>query len=234
MRTIIIKDTKIPKDELLALLDDYSDFWEGLIQLRPDFIVEQRDFSQVPTVVEPDGDLKPTPAFRKALCDDVRKRYGDYGVDNIVMLVHEDNFLYRGIWGQNWSYIYGTYSFQLARWDKDNAANSFGTLYHEQLHPIDALVKNEIGVDINPMFHGSWDKFSVHGGRPDEVGKYGYEYVRYQENTDAVKKVGHLIKAAYLQRQVKHKQQRLALLLKLRDLASKLLGLLQQKNGSSQ
>lgn len=205
MRTVVIKDTKIPKDELLAMLDSYSEFIEKNTGIVPVFWVEQRDFSQVPTVVESDGDMKPTTAYMQRLCDDVHRRYGNDGTDNVTMLVHEDNFLYKGIWGQNWSYLFHTYSFQLCRWDKDNVANSFGTMNHELMHSFDAVVLKETGFDLNILgLAPSYDKYIVHGGRPDKENTTEWKYVRYQENTRALKTIAPYLARAYKARKDRH------------------------------
>lgn len=200
MRSVILLDTKIEKDEALALLDDFGEFFEQHTGIKCEWYVERRDFSSVPTVPDNDGDLKPTKEYRKALETDVHNRYGDYGTDNIVMWVHEDNFLYKGVWGTNWSYNFFKYSFQLCRWDKDNPANTFGTLYHELMHSFDAVIKHELGVDIHPLF-GNWDRSVVHGNSSE------WDYIGRRtgrENTKALEMIAVNLKAAYALRKEKH------------------------------
>ena len=158
MRTLIQLDLKIQKDEALALLDDYADFIKEHTGIECEFYVERKDFSQVPTSPDSDGDLKPTSAYLKALEKEVHDRYRDYGTDNIIMWVHEDNFLFKGIWGSNFSYYYHKYSTQLCRWDKDNSANTFGTLYHEQMHSFDRLVLEELGIDMDKFWQTEVDE----------------------------------------------------------------------------
>lgn len=221
MRNVVIKDTKIDKNELLALLDEYSEFIEKNTGIVPEFYVEQRDFSQVPTTPDSDGDLKPTYAYRQALAKDVHSRYGDYGTDNIIMLVHEDNFLFKGIWGVNYSYSHFKYCFQLCRWDKDNPANSFGTLYHEQMHSFDAVILKETGINIAPEFGYDWDVQVVHG-------KGNWDYIRYQENTKALKKIAPRLKAAYKVRKDKHLKT-ISLMTQVVKLLSTLVTLLRAK-----
>ena len=223
MRTVVVKDTKIPKDELLAMLDDYSDFMEEHTGIKPVFWVEQRDFSSVPTKVDDDGDMKPTNDYLKALSKDVESRYGEAGTDNVVMLVHEDNFLYRGIWGQNWSFSLGSYSLQLCRWDRDNVVNSFGTLYHEQSHSFDAVVKKETGIDINKTLGFDWDR-QVHG-------KDGWDYIGRisgRENTKALKQVAPYLKKAYKVREERH-MKKIGLMEQIVKIVSTLISLLQKK-----
>jgi hypothetical protein len=155
MRSVVLLDTKIDKDEALALFDEYTEWYRSLTGIDCEWYIERRDFSHVPTSPDSDGDLKPTHKYRQSLATDIHSRYGDYGTDNILMLVHEDNFVFKGVWGVNWAYVHYKYGFQLVRWDKDNAANTFGTLNHEQDHMYDSLVLKETGVDITKLFRGA-------------------------------------------------------------------------------
>lgn len=185
MRTVVKLDLKIDKDEALSLLNEYSKFYEEKTGIVPEWYVERHDFSVVPTSPDSDGDLKPTFGYREALAKDVHNRYGDYGTDNILMWVHEDNFLFKGVWGVAWSYVHFKYNFLLCRWDKDNKVNTFNTLFHEDSHPHDTLIKKELGVDIVPLIasHFNDKKFTdydhdyTHGNSPifQYIGKKGYE-----------------------------------------------------------
>jgi len=196
MRSIVLKDHLIDKDECLALLDEFGEFFEKHTGIECEWYVEGYDFSRVPTVPDSDGDLKPTYQYRQSLAKDVHDRYGDYGVDNIIMLVHENNFTFRGVWGVNWSGSHYKYSLQLCRWDKDNPANSFGTLYHELMHSFDWVVESEIATEVDDIYGVHWDKI-IHG-----VGDW--DYIRYQENTRALKGIAPYLKEAYQKRKEKH------------------------------
>lgn len=200
MRTLVLKDHAIDKDECLALLDEFSEFFEQHTGIKPEWYVEGYDFSRVPTVPDSDGDLKPTAQYRKDIETEVHKRYGDYGVDNIIMLVHEKHFTFSGIWGSNWSYNFYKYSFQLCRWDKDNSANTFGTLYHELMHSFDTLVRKEVGGDpLNQILETDWDAM-VHGASP-------YKYIGRRtgkENTDALELAAPYLIDAFQTRKEKH------------------------------
>lgn len=201
MRTLALIDLKIDKDEALALLDDYGDFIEKHTGIKCTFYVERRDFSFVPTMPDSDGDLKPTTKYLTELANEVHSRYGDYGVDNIVLWVHEDNFTFRGIWGTNLSYIYHKYSVQLCRWDKDNSANTFGTLYHEQMHSFDSVILKETGININPLFENAWDTNVVHG----KGEKWDYIGRRTgRENTKALELIAPYLRQAYQKRLEAH------------------------------
>ena len=201
MRNVVFLDNKIDKDEALALLDDYAEFFEKHTGIKPIFWVQRKDFSSVPTSPDNDGDLKPTWGYRQALAKDVHDRYGDYGTDNIIMWVHEDNFLYKGIWGVNYSYAHFKYCFQLCRWDKDNPANTFGTLYHEQMHSFDAVVEKETDFgEVDDLLGGiHWDQM-VHGeGKWDYIGRR-----TGRENTAALEMIAPQLRAAYQKRLQAH------------------------------
>ena len=229
MRTVVKLSSRINKDEALALLDEYSEFIEDHTGIKCEWYLEQHDFSYIPTVPDADGDLKPTYEYRKNLLEEVHSRYGDNGTDNVVLWIHEDEFFLKGIWGVNYSINKGnSYSLQICRWDKDNSANSFGTLYHEQMHSFDAVIKRELGIDIEPEFGGDWDKFAVHGGRPDEVGVYKWDYVRYKENTVALMQIADRLKRAYAIRKDRH-LKKIGLMKQLVALLSTLVGLLAKR-----
>lgn len=183
MRTLAIIDLKIDKQAALDMLADYGKFYEAQTGIKCTFWVERRDFSVVPTEADSDGDLKPTYAYRQALAADVHKRYGDYGTDNVVMWVHEDNFLFKGVWGVAWSYVHFKYNLLLCRWDAKNKVNTFNTLFHEGEHPADTLIRQELGIDINPLLARqfgepgfNYDRDYVHGNSPqfEYIGRKGY------------------------------------------------------------
>ena len=251
MRSVILLDLKIDKDEALALLDDFGEFFEKHTGIECEWYVERRDFSVVPTVPDSDGDLKPTKEYRKALETDVHNRYGDYGTDNIVMWVHEDNFLYKRIWGSNWSYNFYKYSFQLCRWDKDNPVNTFNTLFHEggPGHSADALVREELAVDLNEKLaqhiwqsddfsnedkqyvavNGfDWDKDYIHGKLPSVqyMGKRGYTYS--EDNLRPLKVAAPLIAEAYALRKEKH-LERIGIMKRIIQILSTIVSLLGRK-----
>lgn len=232
MRSIVLIDLKIAKDEALALLDDYGEWYADQTGMVPDFYVERRDFSVVPTTPDSDGDLKPTREYRQAIADDVHKRYGDYGVDNIIMWVHEDNFVFRGVWGTAWSYVHYKYNFLLCRWDKDNQVNTWNTLFHENEHPADTVIRKELGIEINPLIANhfnepgfDYDRDYVHGNSPQ------FEYIgrrTYQRDGRMLKFLAPYLRAAYGKRQEKH-MQRVGMMKKVVSLLSTLVGLLKRK-----
>lgn len=208
MRNVVLLDTKIDKDEALAVLDEYGEFFQEHTGIEPVFWVERRDFSVVPTLPDNDGDLKPTFEYRQKLAKEIHDRYGDYGTDNIIMWVHEDNFLFKGVWGTAWAYVHFKYNFLLCRYDKDNPVNTFNTLFHEGEHPHDTLIQKELGIDINPLIANhfglpsfSYDKDYVHGASPlfAYIGKKGY-----QRDARMLKFLAPYLRKAYETRKEKH------------------------------
>ena len=223
MRKIVLLDTKIDKDEAIGVLNEYAAIYKQNAGVVVDFFIERRDFSVVPTVPDKDGDLKPTAAFRKGLETEIHKRYGDYGADNILMWVHEDNFLYKGIWGSAWAYNFFKYSFLLCRWDKKNKTNTLFTLFHEGEHPVDTLLLKELGIDINPLLKKlfletgtkadiayiekngfSYDRDYVHGGLPSlqYIGRKGYTLSK--TNLKVLNFLAPYLQKAYTGRKNKH------------------------------
>jgi hypothetical protein len=143
--------------KLLELTTQFSDLISKETGIRPHFYYEDRDFTTVPTEPDGDGDLKPTKAYMTTLMAEVHKKYGAYGIDSVVPLVHQDNWVFTGIWGTNWSNVFYQYHVHLCRWDRRNMANTLGTFYHEWMHCLDALVKTHTGVDINTFWESEVD-----------------------------------------------------------------------------
>lgn len=197
MRFLILKDKKITGLQLLELQRQFTDLVFEHTGLSPVFYVQEEDYSNVPTEPDGDGDLKPTNAYMSALMAKVHKKYGDYGVDSVVPLVHQDNWIYTGIWGYNTSNLFYKYHVHFCRFDKKNIANSLGTLYHEWMHCLDVLIKTHTGFDVNGLFGLPYDKYIVHGGRPDKENSTKWKYIKWKDNVEALELMAPHIKAAY-------------------------------------
>lgn len=205
MRCLIYKDIKIPKSEYNLLLKEYSAFIKKHTGITVTCWTVEKDYTDYPTVLDTDGDDVLRPNFLQQLVDDVEVHYGDYGTDNVITLIHQDNWksgktaTRKGIWGTNYSYKYGNYHVQYCRWDKKNPANTFGTLNHEIDHTFDALVQVETGIDINSILKvTAYDADVTHGG------KKPHKYIRYQENADKLKVIAPYLASAYRKRVEKH------------------------------
>lgn len=230
MRNLVMLDHKIDKEEALALLEDYAKWYESQTDIKCTFWIERRDFSVVPTIPDNEGDLKPTYKYRQDLATIVHSRYGDYGVDNVIMLVHDDNFLFKGVWGTAWSYEHYKYNLLLCRWDKKNSVNTWNTLFHEGEHPANTLILKELGIDINPLLRQhfnepnfDYDRDYVHGGSPQ------FEYIgrrTYVRDGRMLQFLKPYLQQAYAKRKEKHFKPYITALWQAVDL---LRGLLNQK-----
>ena len=205
MRLVVLLDNKIKEDEWNELNRQFTDLVFEYTGLTPTFFIEHEDYTYVPTFVDTDGDVMPTNSYFKTLTDRVYAKYGTWGTDSVVMLVHRDNWVFKGLWGTNKSNLYHQYHVHLCRFDNKNIANSLGTLYHEWMHSLDALIKTHTGVDINSYFKQSkcfkdWDATCVHGNKTHTCKETPYSYIRWKENTDALAMIAPELKKAYAKR----------------------------------
>lgn len=235
MRLLFIHDTKITKTQLDKLTTDFTDFVKQYTGITPMYFYMPRDFSDVPTEPDSDGDLKPTDAYARNLADAAHSVYGQWGIDSIVMLVHRDNWVFTGIWGTNWSNKYYQYHVHLCRFDSRNSANSLGTLYHEWMHSLDALIKTHTGFDINTLFKGekcfvNWDVTCIHGNRTSTCKETEYSYIKWKDNTKALVRIAPYLQQAYAKRKQMYYAPYVTVLWQAVDI---LRSLLNKKNGVS-
>lgn len=202
MRNIIVKDKTIPQKDYDVLVSDYASFIKKATGITVTTTTIDYNFKDYPTVIDADGDDRPTNKFLTELKDIAETRYGKYGFDNLIVLIHQDNWksgktaTRKGIWGSNYSYTYGPYHVQYCRFDKRNKANSFGTLNHEIDHSFDALIQTEIGININPILKVSnYDRNTTHGVAPAY-----HPYIRWKENEAKLKVMAPYLKSAYQKR----------------------------------
>ena len=167
-----------------------------------EFYIEEQDLRNLPK----DSPSRLAASWRKELSDDVYKRYNEYGQDHIVVLVHRKHWDFEGIWGTNWSNVHRAFHISLCRYDDKNWANSFGTMYHEMMHAVDALVFTMTGVSLSKELGLDWDEFVVHGGRPDKEFTTEWEWINFKQNTQALKRFGPVIREAYAKRKELHEQ----------------------------
>lgn len=200
MRLVIKADFKITDEQLTELERQFTDLYYEHAGITPRFFIERHDYSSVPTELDGDGDKKPTKAYITAITNDIYKRYNEFGTDHVILLVHQDNWIFDGIWGTNWSNVYHSYHVELCRFDKKNMANSLGTIYHEVMHSHDALIKTTIGVNVTKEMGFDWDRFAVHGGRPDKEFTTEWKYIRYKENTAALNRISKWLRESYQKR----------------------------------
>lgn len=233
MRFCILKDKKISTKELDVLTTEFTSLIKSTTGITPDFYVHEEDYSTVPTEADSDGDLKPTKAYTTALMEKVHSIYGRWGIDSVVILVHRDNWKFAGIWGTNWSNLYYQYHVHLCRFDHKNVANSLGTLYHEWMHSLDALVNTHIGIEVDDYFRSSpcfvdWDSTCVHGNRYVGCKETPFKYIKWKDNTDALKRIAPHLKRAYARRKEMYLEPYRKVQLQVIDY---LRGLLNKKDG---
>ena len=204
MRIFSFYDKDIPVSQMTVVKDDFNSLLKTEAGIQPQWKEEAMDYADYPTYVDNDGDNRPTPTFLQSLADKVYTSHRDT-IDHIVVWVHEDNWKSdpagpnNGIWGTNYSFVYGNYQVHYCRWDRDNLLNSFFTLWHEFTHSFDAFVKTYINFDITTLFPGmnNWDRDMTHGGC------CGNSYIGRKNshpNKKALQKIAPYLRDAYTER----------------------------------
>lgn len=219
MKCYALLDQTISDGQWQSFEKEWKSFIKEHVGVIPVFTVSRQDYSDYPTTPDSDGDMRPTAAFLSSLTKQVDARVGDYGVDHIFVFVARDNWKSTGIWGTNFSYQFGNHHVHYCRWDTRNAANTFGTAYHEWMHGLDALTMTEIGLELDELFDrtkcwANWDSTIVHGNRNQDCKDTPYGYIRWKENTDALVMVAPHLRDAYAARRTKAQQTTLLGLLR--------------------
>lgn len=239
MRHIILLDTKVKESDYEKWKSEDIAFWEKNLGITPEYIMIRQDYSSYPTFIDSEGDVRPTDAYLRGLNAPLVKKYGDFGFDFVMVMVHKDNWLSdptpdikgSGIWGTNYSYTFGKQCLDYCRWDT-KLANTFGTAYHERHHSFDAIIKVELGVDVNPLLNVTrYDAEITHGGT------LPWKYIRYKENLDSLAIMKpHLVKA-FAERKRKHEEVHKGMMETIIKLATQVVYLLRmqqnKKNGVS-
>lgn len=229
MRHVLLVDNKIAHDELERWKIQDRGFWKQHAGVDAEYEEIKTDYSDYPTYVDQDGDIRPTPQYLQSLTDTVVSRFGEFGTDFIMVMIHEDNFKSDppgpgGIWGTAYAYNFGKQALLYCRWDKDNLANSFGTLYHERHHALDALIEVETGVKPEPLVPVvDWDREITHGKGE------GWDYIRHQENTRSLELMKPYLQQAFKKRLEKHNEVIVGLMQTVVKLATELLYLLRAR-----
>lgn len=204
MRHIVLADNNISDAEFEQWRIEDAGFWKQHIGITPTYIIERADYSSYPTFIDEDGDIRPTNAYLKSLNDQMVAKYGEFGFDFLMVMIHQDNWKSappggRRIYGTNYSYAFGKQTLQYCRWDKKNLATTFGTTYHERMHSLDAICQVEVGVDIRPLLSvRNFDADVVHGADPR------FSYIRHKENVEVLKPIAPHLRAAFSKRAERH------------------------------
>ena len=207
MKILILVDKIITDDELDELQRRFTDFIYENTGIDPTYFVEEKDYKNYPVYTDADGDIRPHNVFLRETAKDVHRRYSGEGTDHVVLLIHEDHWKSPTIWGTAYANVYSGYQLHYCRLDRDNETNSFNTLFHEYLHPIDALVKTYTGVDLNSLVEANlrktywdngtlityldrngfdWDRDFVHGGLRPPFGYIGRRGVLWQDEVGRI------------------------------------------------
>lgn len=235
MRHIILLDTKVKEADYEKWKSEDIAFWEEHLGITPEYTMIRQDYSSYPTYIDSEGDIRPTEAYLRSLNDPLVKKYGDFGYDFVMVMIHKDNWLSspnrKGIWGTNYSFIFGKQCLEYSRWDT-KLANTFGTAYHERHHSFDAMIKVETGVDINPLLKVSrYDAEITHGGT------LPWKYIRYKENLASLATMKPYLVKAFAERKRKHEEVQKGLMETIIKLATQVVYLLRmqqnKKNGVS-
>ncbi len=206
MKIHILKDNLIKKSDLEKVLVEVVDIFVSNAGVTPTITQEVFDFTEYPKEADIDGDEHLTTAYLKTTASNVYKEKGD-GIDHLIILIHRDNWNLKGVWGTNYSNKFSGYQVHVCRFDNKNLANSIGTIYHEIMHSLDALIATYTGENVTKLFGLDWDKYAVHGGRPDAENTTKWKYIRYKENTVALAYIAPLLRQAYAKRHAIHDQR---------------------------
>jgi hypothetical protein len=196
MRVLFLLDKKIPQASFDRVWGQVREIYNGL---KIETKVERMSYEKITGEMRYRFDSLPY-GFVKKHVDATHKRDPNR-YDHIIFLVHEDNWVYQAkrVWGENFSHYFYDYHVELCRWDKDNEANSVGTIYHEITHSHDALVERELGVRLEDVVGiADWDKDFTHGGAQE------WYYIRHKENQSGIRSVKQLLADAYEKRKVRY------------------------------
>lgn len=233
MKHIILKDKKILERDYNQWAYEDSLFWQQNLGITPEYRMIEVDYSTYPTFTDSDGDIRPTNKYLQELNDLAIKRDGDFGTDFVMVMIHEDNWLSdtdttKGIWGTNYSYVFGKQCLEYCRWDRDNDANTFGTAYHERHHSFDAIIQQELGIDIRPLLGvQKYDHEITHGNNPN------WKYIRHKENLKSLAIMKPHLQNAFAKRR-EGERKVLGLMEKIISLATQVIYLIKMKKNQKE
>ena len=195
MNILILADNKINESQLKQVKAEVALIYKKNTDIKLNYVEEWRDLSNVPKEWYTSTDEGIKKSFIAETTKEIYSRYKDR-LDQVVFLIHRDNWNLTGVWGWNLSKIYNGYSIQQCRFDNRNLNNSIGTLYHEFMHDHDSFIYTFLGTKIeNKVLVKDWDDDVVHGGKYSKT-TYGWDYIRYNENQPALELIGDDLKSA--------------------------------------
>jgi hypothetical protein len=222
MRLLILKDPLIQSGDLEFVLDSVADLYKSNCGIDPYFTVREISYQDQSGTVRANFDGLPYGFLDKH----VRAVHAKdaYAFDHIVFMVHENNWKpTQAIWGENFSNFWWTYHVEVCRFDKDNMANSIGTLYHEIHHSHDALIETMLGIKVEPLIGVSdWDAVITHGNKA-AGGHPVWKYIRFKENESSIMFIADLLRKAYDKHLQLHLKEKISLLQKVVQLTQQVI-----------
>jgi hypothetical protein len=199
MKILLLVDYKINEDQLKRMKAEVQSIYKKN-GVNISFIDEWRDLSNVPKEWY---DSSAEGIKRSYIADVTKEIYARYAkdVDQVVFLIHRDHWNLTGVWGWNMSRVFNGYGVQQCRFDNRNQANSVGTMYHELMHDHDSYVYVYTGKIIEDIIKvPNWDEDLVHAGKNTGT-SFGWKYIRYNENQEALKAISAVLNEAIEARQ---------------------------------
>jgi len=199
---LLLTDKKIHRTLLGQVTRKIGDSYQKNADVKITWHIEDFDFSSYPKEIYSGSFEGMKRDWIATQCAAIYRRWAEE-IDEVVFLVHSDNWNLNGVWGWNMSAVYSGYGVQQVRFaqvathtDARNVNNSAGTLYHELHHDHDAFIFNYTGKRIEPLAGvADWDKDVTHGGA------VGWDYIRLvEDNPTSLQLIGPLLKEAIKKR----------------------------------
>lgn len=227
MNILLLVDKKIRQSQLDKMKSEVASLYKTNCNITLKWFEESRDFTTIPTEWYRPEDMGIKKTHIKKVAAEIYDRYAEE-IDEVVFLIHKDNWTLEGVWGWNMSNVYNGYGIQQCRFDSRNVSNSIGTLYHELHHDHDTFIYTYTGIKIERVVGVvDWDDDITHGGRYSGR-DYGWDYIRYKENQDSLVQI-----KPFLQKAIKERRSifttKVGLMEKIIQLQKQLIVLLRQK-----
>lgn len=209
MRILFLKDSTIPTDEFEEVFAHIRDLYKQHADIDIDAAVEERFFEKglqwENYYTDSQGQNRGIDRFLLDVFVRAVEFIHGKRFDHIAIMVDAKHWVpsEENIWGWNISAGIRGYEVQQCRFDTVRAdrpgriVNSVGTLFHEIMHSHDQFIYRMLGRRIESYVPvDNWDEEVVHGKSPH------WQYIRYKENTEALRKIRFQLKAAFDKRKL--------------------------------
>ena len=194
MNILLLLDDKIRDDQLKKVKIDVAKIYDVSADVTIRWFEERRDYTTYPKQTYSAGYEGIAYSHIDTVTKEIYSRWAEE-VDQVVFLIHADNWNLKGVWGWNISKTYSGYGVQQCRFDHRNLVNSIGVMYHELMHDANTFVYTYTGKIIETLFDFSnWDDAVVHGEHRD------WSYIRHNENQSALVTISPLLRQALVAR----------------------------------